>query len=294
MAARLIDGQAIAQEVRAALMPRIEALRSRGVVPRLAAVLVGDDPASAVYVSTKEKVARKLGVEAEVIRRPATTSEADLAALIRSLNARSDLHGYILQSPLPAGIDEANLIEAIDPAKDIDGFHPHNVGLMTLGHGTMLPCTPAGIVQLLVRSEIPTRGREVVVVGRGSIVGRPLSVLLSLKDDTGDATVTLCHSRTTDLPAHMRRADILVLAMGRPEMVTGDMVKPGATVIDVGVNRVDDSSRPRGYRLVGDAHFESVAAVAGAITPVPGGVGPMTVAMLMQNTVLAAERAASA
>lgn len=294
MAARILDGKVIAQEVRAALMPRIAALKARGIVPRLAAVLVGDDPASAVYVSTKERVARKLGVEAEVIRRPATTSQTELADLIESLNARSDLHGYILQSPLPPGIDEGSLIERIDPAKDIDGFHPRNVGRMTLGHGTMLPCTPAGIVQLLVRSGIPTRGRDVVIVGRGSIVGRPLSVLLSLKDDSGDATVTLCHSRTSDLAAHTRRADILVLAMGRPEMITGDMVKPGATVIDVGVNRVDDSSRPRGYRLVGDAHFESVAAVAGAITPVPGGVGPMTVAMLMQNTVLAVEMAASA
>ncbi|HUU44383.1 MAG TPA: bifunctional 5,10-methylenetetrahydrofolate dehydrogenase/5,10-methenyltetrahydrofolate cyclohydrolase [Acidobacteriota bacterium] len=294
MGARIIDGKAISAEVRDGLLPRIQTLREAGVVPRLAAVLVGEDPASAVYVRTKEKTARKLDIEPEIIRRPAETTQAELADLVRQLNDRSDLHGYIIQSPLPPGLDESALIELIDPAKDIDGFHPHNVGRMTLGHKAMLPCTPAGIVELLTRADVPIAGAEVVILGRGNIVGRPLSILLSLKSPTGNATVTLCHSRTADLASHARRADILILAMGRPEMITGKMIKPGATVIDVGVNRVDDPSQPKGYRLVGDAHFESAAAVAGAITPVPGGVGPMTVAMLLQNTVTAAEWALAA
>ena len=289
MTARLIDGKSIAAELRSELAARVERLRGRGVTPRLAAVLVGDDPASAVYVSTKEKTAGKMGIASEIIRRPASTTDAELRSLIRELNHRSDLHGYIIQSPLPPGLDEASLVELIDPAKDIDGFHPVNVGAMALGFPRLLPCTPAGIMELLVRSNIPLRGADAVVLGRGNIVGRPLSILLSLKGDRGDASVTLCHSRTRDLAAHCRRADILILAMGRPESVTGDMIKPGATVIDVGINRIDDPTNPKGYRLVGDAHFPSVSEVAGAITPVPGGVGPMTVAMLMANAVTAAE-----
>ncbi|HWO57667.1 MAG TPA: bifunctional 5,10-methylenetetrahydrofolate dehydrogenase/5,10-methenyltetrahydrofolate cyclohydrolase [bacterium] len=289
MSARIIDGKAIAADIRADLIPRINALKARGITPRLAAVLVGDDPASAVYVSSKKKAAEELGMGSEIIARPATTSQAELAALVRELNARADLHGYIIQSPLPRGLDEAALVDLIDPRKDIDGFHPYNVGVMTLGGGALLPCTPAGILELLTRSNVPIAGAEVVVLGRGNIVGRPLSILLSRKGKGGDGTVTLCHSRTRDLAAHTRRADILILAMGQPEMVRGDMVKPGATVIDVGINRVEDPSAKKGYRLVGDAHYPSVAEVAGAITPVPGGVGPMTVAMLMQNTVLAAE-----
>ncbi len=290
MSARIIDGKAIAAQIREGLIPRVEALKERGIQPRLAAVLVGDDPASAVYVNAKKKAAESLGITSEIIRRPEMTSQRELDALIDELNRRRDLHGYIIQSPLPDGLDEAPLVEHIDPAKDIDGFHPHNVGLMTLGGGTLLPCTPAGILELLIRSDIPTKGADVAVIGRGYLVGRPLSILLSRKGRGGDATVTLCHSRTRDLAAHTRRADILVLAMGMPEMIRGDMIKPGATVIDVGINRVDDASTEKGYRLVGDAHFPSASEVAGAITPVPGGVGPMTVAMLMQNTILAAER----
>ncbi len=289
MPARLIDGKSIAAQIRAELIPRIGALKRRGVTPRLAAVLVGDDPASQSYVGSKKKAADELGMGSEIIRRPTTTTQSELMALIVELNRRVDLHGYIIQSPLPKGLDESVLVDQIDPRKDIDGFHPHNVGSMTLGVGTLLPCTPAGILELLIRSDIPTAGAEVVVLGRGNIVGRPLSILLSRKGKGGDATVTLCHSRTRDLASHARRADILILAMGKAEMIHGDMVKPGATVIDVGINRVDDASAPKGYRLVGDAHFASVSGVAGAITPVPGGVGPMTVAMLMQNTVLAAE-----
>jgi methylenetetrahydrofolate dehydrogenase (NADP+)/methenyltetrahydrofolate cyclohydrolase len=289
MSARIIDGKAIAAEVKAALAPRIAALKQHGIIPRLAAVLVGDDPASAVYVNTKKKTADEIGIGSEIIRRAASTSQGELLALIQELNVREDLHGYIIQSPLPSGLDEAVLVARIDPAKDVDGFHPFNVGALTQGHGRMLPCTPAGIVEMLVSSGTPIRGAEVVVLGRGNIVGRPLSILLSLKSARGDATVTLCHSRTRDLAAHTRRADILILAMGQPEMITGDMIKPGATVIDVGSNRVDDPSHPKGYRWVGDAHFASVSQVAGAVTPVPGGVGPMTVAMLMQNTVTAAE-----
>jgi methylenetetrahydrofolate dehydrogenase (NADP+)/methenyltetrahydrofolate cyclohydrolase len=290
MPARILDGKSISAQIRAELAPRIAALKVRGVATRLAAVLVGDDPASAVYVNSKKKAADELGMGSEIIRRPATTSQAELIALVRQLNARADLHGYIIQSPLPKGLDEASLVDLIDPGKDIDGFHPYNVGVMTLGGGTLLPCTPAGILQLLTRSNITISGADVVVLGRGNIVGRPMSILLSRKGKSGDGTVTLCHSRTRDLASHTRRADILILAMGQPEMIPGDMVKPGATVIDVGINRVDDPASPKGYRLVGDAHFPSVSEVAGAITPVPGGVGPMTVAMLMQNAVLAAEQ----
>ncbi len=289
MSAKIIDGKAIAAQIRSELTERISELKRKGITPRLAAVLVGDDPASAVYVGTKKKTADAMGMASEVIERPARTSFAELETLIRELNARKDLHGYIVQSPLPDHLDEAALVDLIDPAKDIDGFHPENVGAMTLGFPRFLPCTPAGIVELLVRSGIKIPGTETVILGRGNIVGRPMSILLSLKSPKGDSTVTLCHSRTRDLAAHCRRADILILAMGRPESVTGDMIKPGATVIDVGINRVDDSSTPKGYRLVGDAHFPSVSEVAGAITPVPGGVGPMTVAMLMSNTVMAAE-----
>ncbi|MEW5874228.1 MAG: bifunctional 5,10-methylenetetrahydrofolate dehydrogenase/5,10-methenyltetrahydrofolate cyclohydrolase [Candidatus Zixiibacteriota bacterium] len=293
MSAHLIDGKAISAQIRAELTTRIENLKSRGIIPRLAAVLVGDDPASAVYVATKEKTAAKMGMASEIIRRPITTTQRELLGLVDELNARSDLHGYIIQSPLPAGLNEADLVERIDPAKDIDGFHPVNVGAMTLGYPRLVPCTPAGIVELLIRSDIPLSGAEVVVLGRGNIVGRPLSILLSLKGKRGDATVTVCHSRTPrdKLREHCRRADILILAMGRPEMITGELIKPGATVIDVGVNRIDDPSTEKGYRLVGDAHFPSVSQIAGAITPVPGGVGPMTVAMLMANTVCAAEAA---
>jgi methylenetetrahydrofolate dehydrogenase (NADP+)/methenyltetrahydrofolate cyclohydrolase len=233
-----------------------------------------------------------MNIASEIIRRPANTTDTELQDIIDELNARSDLHGYIIQSPLPSHLDEAAMVERIDPAKDIDGFHPVNVGALALGYPRMVPCTPAGIIELLVRSQVNLKGMDAVVLGRGSIVGRPLSILLSLKSDRGDATVTLCHSRSRDLDAHCRRADILVLAMGRPESITGDMVKPGATVIDVGINRVDDPSAKKGYRLVGDAHFPSVSEVAGAITPVPGGVGPMTVAMLMSNAVTAAEQSA--
>lgn len=289
MTARIIDGKSISAQIRADLVPRIAALKSRGITPSLAAVLVGDDPASAVYVGAKKKAADELGMGSEVIRRPASTTQMELATLIKDLNSRNDLHGYIIQSPLPKGLEESTLVDLIDPAKDIDGFHAYNFGSMTLGGGTLLPCTPAGILELLVRSNIQTAGAEVVVLGRGNIVGRPMSILLSRKGKGGDATVTLCHSRTKELYKHTRRGDILILAMGQPEMVKGDMVKPGAAIIDVGINRVDAPETPKGYRLVGDAHFTSVSEVAGAITPVPGGVGPMTVAMLMQNTVLAAE-----
>ncbi len=290
MTAKLIDGKAIAAEIRGELKSRVEKLRARGVVPRLAAVLVGDDPASASYVGTKEKTAAKMDIASEIIRLPATTTDAELRTLIRDLNARQDMHGYIIQSPLPKGLDESALVELIDPAKDIDGFHPVNVGAMTLGFPRLLPCTPAGIVELLIRSQVPLKGAHAVVLGRGNIVGRPLSILLSLKGERGDATVTLCHSRTPNIADHCRNADILILAMGKAEFITGDMVKPGATIIDVGSNRIDDPSDKRGYRWVGDAHFPSVSEIAGAITPVPGGVGPMTVAMLMANAVTAAEQ----
>ena len=277
MTARLIDGKAVAAALRAEVADKV---RAAGFTPGLAVVLVGEDPASSVYVRTKDRAAREAGIDARTIRLPADTTQTDLLGVIRTLNADPAIDGILVQLPLPNGIDARAVIEAIDPAKDVDGFHPVNVGHLANGHPTLVPCTPLGVMKLLRWAGIETRGARAVVLGRSAIVGRPMAALLL----TADATVTVAHSRTHDLPAECRRADILIAAVGRAEMVRGDWIKPGATVIDVGINRLPDG------RLTGDAAFVSCVEVAGAITPVPGGVGPMTVACLLENTLTAALR----
>jgi methylenetetrahydrofolate dehydrogenase (NADP+)/methenyltetrahydrofolate cyclohydrolase len=293
--ATLIDGAAIAQKVQIEVAERVAALARHGVVPGLAVVLVGDDPASAVYVGAKERTSRELGMAGETIRMPAITTQADLLDLVDRLNADPAVHGILVQMPLPKQIDPETVVRRIDPAKDVDGFHPVNVGKLLIGDKDgFAPCTPAGIQVLLREYEVDTRGADCVVVGRSNIVGKPMAALMMQSGAGADATVTVCHSRTRDLATHTRRADILIVAAGRPNMITADMVKPGATVIDVGMNRVPDSTRNSGYRLCGDVDFDGVREVASLITPVPGGVGKMTIAMLMQNTLRAAEQSVAA
>jgi methylenetetrahydrofolate dehydrogenase (NADP+)/methenyltetrahydrofolate cyclohydrolase len=288
----LIDGRAIADQVYKETTQRVAALKSRGIQPGLAFVRVGEDPASRVYVSMKEKTCRRLDFHSETHVLPATTSQADLLALLARLNADPRVHGILVQSPLPPHIRPATVYSAVSPQKDVDGFHPVNAGKLILGDPTgFVPCTPAGIQQLLVRSGVGTEGAEVVILGRGDIVGKPMAALLCQKATHANATVTLCHSRTRDIVAHCRRADILIAAMGSAEFVQAAMVKPGAVVVDVGVNRVEDPTTRDGVRLVGDVNFSRVQPIAGKITPNPGGVGPMTIAMLMQNTLRAAEMA---
>ena len=293
MSAQLIDGKQIASRILEEVRQRVEALRHKGVTPGLAAVLVGDDPASATYVASKAKACEKLGIYSRIIRKDATLSQANLLSIVHELNEDCAIHGILVQSPVPKGIDELAVTLAILPEKDVDGFHPYNVGMMLIGKPTMLPCTPYGIIKLLEYSNIDPAGKEVVVVGRSNIVGKPVAALLLQKGRWADATVTVAHSRTKNLAEVCRRADILIAAIGRPKTILADMVKPGAVIIDVGVNRIDDNSAPKGYRLVGDVDFEPCRKVAGWITPVPGGVGPMTIAMLLSNTVLAAEKSAS-
>ena len=288
MPAKIIDGKAISEQILDEVAREVAVLKARNVVPGLAVVLVGEDPASISYVSGKEKACARLGMMSEMLRMPATTPMNELVKTVECLNMRPHIHGILVQSPLPDGLDEARVVEVIDPRKDVDGFHPTNIGRMIAGQDCLLPCTPAGIIELLMRSGHDPSGKHAVVVGRSNIVGRPLANLLSRKGRGGDATVTLCHSRTPDLARFTRQADILVAAIGTPMAITADMVKDGAVVVDVGVNRVPDASDKRGYRLVGDVDFSGVAAKASAITPVPGGVGLMTVAMLMRNTAKAA------
>jgi methylenetetrahydrofolate dehydrogenase (NADP+)/methenyltetrahydrofolate cyclohydrolase len=290
LASNLIDGRAIAGQIQRELRARINALKSRGVDPGLAFVRVGEDAASKVYVGRKEKTSVDLGITSRTFVMPESASESDVLDLIRLLNADVKFHGILVQAPLPPHIQQTLVYSSVLPEKDVDGFHPVNVGKLMLGDSTgFQPCTPAGIRELLVRSEVQIAGAEVVVLGRGNIVGKPMAAMLCQKDKYANATVTICHSATRDTPDHCRRADILIAALGVPEFVKGAMVKPGATVIDVGVNRVDDPQAKNGYRLVGDIEFSSVQPVAGKITPNPGGVGPMTIAMLMTNTVRAAE-----
>jgi methylenetetrahydrofolate dehydrogenase (NADP+)/methenyltetrahydrofolate cyclohydrolase len=289
MSASIISGKEIASTIRSELKERVSELKDKGLTPGLATVLVGDDPASHVYVGMKGRAADELGIYSRQITLSADTPEAELLGLIAALNADPQIHGILVQLPLPAHIAERRVLEAIDPAKDVDGFHPVNVGRLATGDRDVLtPCTPHGVVEMLLRSGNDPAGKHAVVVGRSNIVGRPLASLLLRKGSGGDATVTVAHSRTSDLGAVTRLADILIVAVGRPETVTADMVKPGAVVIDVGTNRVDDSTRERGYRLVGDVVFDEVKEVASAISPVPGGVGPMTITMLLANTVKAA------
>jgi methylenetetrahydrofolate dehydrogenase (NADP+)/methenyltetrahydrofolate cyclohydrolase len=291
----LIDGRAIAQKVQEDLLPRIAALKSRGRPPGLAFVRVGEDPASKVYVGRKEKACADLGIFSEIQVLPEKTTEGELLQVLTRLNGDAALHGILVQSPLPLHIRSEKIYSTVNPEKDVDGFHPVNMGKLVLGDASgFVACTPAGIRELLVRSGIKIEGANVVVLGRGNIVGKPLSILLCQKQKHANATVTLCHSGTRDLKAHCLGADIVVAAMGVPEFVKADMVKPGATVVDVGVNRINDATAKTGSRLVGDVDFAAVQPVAGRITPNPGGVGPMTIAMLMQNTVLAAERASGA
>ncbi len=293
--AERIDGVAIAVTIREEVAREVAVLRARGVVPGLTVVLVGDDAASAVYVANKEKSSKAAGMASETIRLPSTTSQAELLGLVERLNADDRVHGILVQMPLPSQIDADVVIRHIAPEKDVDGFHPVNVGKLLIGHTDgFMPCTPSGVIEMLVRSGVETRGAEAVIVGRSNIVGKPMAAMLVQPRAGGDATVTICHSRSRDLHTHTRRADILIVAAGRAEMIHGDHIKPGATVIDVGMNRVLDSSRASGSRLCGDVHFASAEQIAGRITPVPGGVGPMTIAMLLRNTVRSAQRVADA
>ncbi len=287
----LIDGRAIAQEVHAETESRVASLKLAGVEPSLMFIRVGEDPASKVYVGMKERTAARLGIRSDTTVLPENTPETGLLELLRKLNADSSVHGVLVQSPLPVHINETNVFSAVSPAKDVDGFHPINVGKLMLGEGGgFVPCTPGGVHELLIRSGVTIEGAEVVILGRGNIVGKPMAAILCQKAKYANATVTLCHSRSRDVAKYCRRADIIVAAMGVAGFVKANMVKPGATVIDVGVNRVDDPAAEKGYRLVGDVNFAAVQPVAGKITPNPGGVGPMTIAMLMRNTVRAAEQ----
>lgn len=285
----LIDGRAIAAQIHSETGHRVAALKARGVVPGLVFIRVGEDPASQVYVSMKEKRAEELGFRSQTVVLPETTSQESLLELIRSLNADPKWHGILVQAPLPRHMDQAVVFAEVSPGKDVDGFHPINVGKLMLGDPTgFVPCTPGGVHELLIRSGVDLDGAEVVVLGRGNIVGKPMASILVQKGRHANCTVTVCHSGTRDVAAHCRRADVLVAAMGVPEFVKADMVKPGATVIDVGVNRVPDPASRTGTRLVGDVAFAEVQPKAGRITPNPGGVGPMTIAMLLANTVRAA------
>ena len=288
MSARILDGVALSKVIRAEVAAEVARLAGDGRKPGLAAVLVGEDPASSVYVRSKGKATEEAGMYSETIRQPATITESELLAIVDRLNADPRIHGILVQLPLPKHIDSEKVLFRIDPAKDVDGFHPVNDGrLVTGARSAFRPATPYGVQQMLIRSGIETKGAHAVIVGRSNIVGKPMANLLIQQGPGGDATVTVCHSRTRDLPAVTRTADILIAAIGKPEFVTADMVREGAAVIDVGINRVEDASQPKGYRLVGDVAFGPVAAKASWITPVPGGVGPMTIAMLLQNTLQA-------
>jgi methylenetetrahydrofolate dehydrogenase (NADP+) / methenyltetrahydrofolate cyclohydrolase len=287
----LIDGKVIAAKINHESKTAIAELKAKGVTPGLAVVLVGDNPASQAYVRNKDKTAKELGIHSVKKELPGSTTQAELIALVKELNDDPAIHGILVQSPPPPHIDERAVIEAIDPRKDVDGFHPVNIGKLALGDSdAFVPCTPLGVQQLLIEAGVDTHGARAVVLGRSMIVGKPMALLLSSKGRGGDATVTIAHSRTKDLAAVCREADILIAAIGQPLFVKENMVKVGAVVIDVGINRIADSNSPKGSRLVGDVDFAEVAPKCRAITPVPGGVGPMTIAMLMQNTIASARR----
>ncbi len=293
MSYRLMNGKEVAAQVTAGLEQRLAELRGKGTNPCLAVVIMGDDPASHVYVRMKGKACERLGIDSLTRALPADASEEELLAVLDGLNSDPGVHGVLCQLPLPPHVDERKVIERIDPLKDVDAFHPLNVGRMLIGDPLFLPATPAGIQQLLLRSGVAIEGKEVVVLGRSNIVGKPIAAMLMQKGAGADATVTVAHSRTPALAQVTRRADVLIAAIGQPLFVTADMVKEGAAVVDVGTNRVEDPGSEKGYRLVGDVDFENVKQRASAISPSPGGVGPMTIAMLMQNTVKAAELAAA-
>ncbi|MHC4270733.1 MAG: bifunctional methylenetetrahydrofolate dehydrogenase/methenyltetrahydrofolate cyclohydrolase FolD [Planctomycetota bacterium] len=292
MSAQIIDGKKIAQQMREELKKEVEELKVKGIVPGLGVILVGDDPASQSYVRSKERACEKIGIYSDDNRLPAETTQEELLNLIDKMNSDDKIHGILVQLPLPEQIDEQAVLLAVSPGKDVDGFHPVNIGKMVAGQDAFLPCTPHGIIQLLIKSDVTIEGSHSVIVGRSNIVGKPLANLLIQKSPTGNATVTVCHTRTKSISHHTLQADILVAAAGRPDTITADMVKEGAVVIDVGVNRVEDQTKEKGYRLVGDVDFEAVKEKASLITPVPGGVGPMTITMLLYNTVESAKRKA--
>lgn len=290
MVATLIDGKEVSKQIKAELKEKVGILKGKGIIPGLAAVLVGDNPASATYVRSKAKACEKVGIYSEVIKRPETLSEQELINIIEELNNRNDIDGILVQSPLPKHINEPAMTLLIDPKKDVDGFHPFNVGMLLIGQPTYQSCTPYGIMELLKRYDIDPAGKEVVILGRSNIVGKPMGAMMVQKAKGANATVTIAHSRTKNLPDVCRRADILIAAIGQPEFVKGDWIKDGAVIIDVGMNRVGDNLSEKGYRLCGDVDFSECEQKASFITPVPGGVGPMTIAMLLTNTVKSAER----
>jgi len=291
MTARIIDGKQIAADIRAELKAEVAGLKKRGIVPGLGVILVGEDPASKSYVTSKERACEEMGIFSDDNRLPAQTSQEELMSLVRRMNGDPKINGILVQLPLPRHLNESEVLLAIDPNKDVDGFHPVNVGKMVVGEKAFLPCTPHGVVQLLVRSGVELDGAHVVIVGRSNLVGKPLANMLIQKSQTGNATVTVCHTRTKDLAHFTREADIVIAAAGRPNTITADMVREGVVVIDVGVNRIEDATKKQGFRLVGDVDFDAVKEKASLITPVPGGVGPMTITMLLYNTVESAKRA---
>ncbi|MBW8038600.1 MAG: bifunctional methylenetetrahydrofolate dehydrogenase/methenyltetrahydrofolate cyclohydrolase FolD [Planctomycetes bacterium] len=292
MTAKIIDGKQVAADMRAELKEEVAKLKEKGIVPGLGVILIGEDPASKSYVTAKERTCEEIGIYSDDNRLPEETTQEDLIALVEKMNKDPKINGILVQLPLPKHLNEAEVLLAIDPDKDVDGFHPMNVGKMVVGEKAFLPCTPHGVIQLLIRSGVTIEGANVVIVGRSNIVGKPLANMLIQKNATGNATVTVCHTRTKDLAHQTKQADIVIAAAGRPNTITADMVKEGVVVIDVGVNRVEDATKKRGYRLVGDVDFEAVKEKASLITPVPGGVGPMTITMLLYNTVESAKRAA--
>jgi methylenetetrahydrofolate dehydrogenase (NADP+)/methenyltetrahydrofolate cyclohydrolase len=290
MTAQIIDGNKIAEDMRAELKEEVAKLKQQGIVPGLGVILVGEDPASKSYVTAKERTCEEIGIYSDDNRLPAETSQQELMALVKKMNDDPKIHGILVQLPLPKHLNEAEVLLAIDPAKDVDGFHPMNVGKMVVGEKAFLPCTPHGVIQLLIRSGVTIEGSNTVIVGRSNIVGKPLANMLIQKQPNRNATVTVCHTRTKNLARYTKQADIVIAAAGRPNTITADMIKKGAVVIDVGVNRVEDATKKKGYRLVGDVDFEAVKEKASLITPVPGGVGPMTITMLLYNTVESAKR----
>lgn len=289
MTAKIIDGKLIAAQMREELTAEVARLKKEGIVPGLGVILIGHDPASVSYVTAKERACKEIGIFSDDNHLPADTTQADLIKLVKRMNSDPKINGILVQLPLPKHMDESEVLLTINPDKDVDGFHPTNIGKMVAGEKAFLPCTPHGIIMLLKRSGVKIEGAEVVVVGRSNIVGKPIANMLIQKSDFGNATVTICHTKTRDMASHIRRADIIIAAAGRPNTVTADMVKDGAVVIDVGVNRIEDTSKKNGFRLVGDVDFDAVKEKASLITPVPGGVGPMTITMLMYNTVESAK-----
>jgi len=292
MTAQIIDGKQVAADMRAEFREEVAKLRKKGIVPGLAVILVGEDPASISYVTSKERDCEDTGIYSDDNRLPTDTTQKELIALIEEKNNDPKINGILVQLPLPKHLNEAEVLLAIDPAKDVDGFHPVNTGKMMIGEKAFLPCTPHGVIQLLIRNNVTIEGADVVIIGRSNLVGKPLANMLIQKNTNANATVTVCHTRTKKLASHTKRADIIVAAVGRANTVTADMVKDGAVVIDVGVNRVEDATKKRGYRLVGDVDFEAIKEKASLITPVPGGVGPMTRTMLLYNTIESAKIAA--